>query len=93
MRNFFKHSREPTDGKQEQQGEAEAHVAHAAMVDESVSQGASPLDWKPTNHQLLIMIILSIISFMVALDACIVVTSISVSLSSLSQEVLGGGLD
>ncbi|ORY59659.1 major facilitator superfamily transporter [Pseudomassariella vexata] len=34
-------------------------------------------DWSPTNHQLLIMITLSIISLMVALDACIIVTSLS----------------
>lgn len=36
------------------------------------------LDWKPSTHQLLIMVTLSVVSFMVALDACIIVTSLSV---------------
>ena len=43
------------------------------------------LDWKPSTHQLLIMITLSVVSFMVALDACIIVTSLSVS-RLLSQD-------
>ncbi|KAK8066871.1 MFS-type transporter [Apiospora hydei] len=34
-------------------------------------------EWSPTRHELLIMITLSIISLMVALDACIIVTSLS----------------
>jgi hypothetical protein len=35
--------------------------------------------WKPSFHELLIMVVLSLISLMVALDACIIVTSLSVS--------------
>ncbi|KAH8880928.1 major facilitator superfamily transporter [Thozetella sp. PMI_491] len=34
-------------------------------------------EWKPSKHELLIMISLSIISCMVALDACIIITSLS----------------
>ena len=34
--------------------------------------------WKPTNHQLLIMISLSITSLMISLDATIVITSLTV---------------
>lgn len=45
------------------------------VVDESLRQET---EWKPTTHQLMIMIALSVISFMVSLDACIIVTSLSV---------------
>jgi hypothetical protein len=34
--------------------------------------------WTPTLHQRLIMFTLSIVSFMVALDACIIITSLNV---------------
>lgn len=37
--------------------------------------------WAPNTHQILIIGTLSIISFMVALDACIIVTSLTVSIS------------
>lgn len=40
--------------------------------------------WAPNTHQLLIMGTLSIISFMVALDSCIITTSLTVSIVSLS---------
>jgi uncharacterized membrane protein len=36
--------------------------------------------WSPNRHQVLIMLALSLISFMVALDACIIVTSLNVGL-------------
>lgn len=58
--------------KQEQQKDGEA-----AMVDESLREA---VDWKPDRHALSIMVVLSVISFMVSLDACIIVTSLSVSL-------------
>lgn len=45
------------------------------VVDESLRQET---EWKPTTHQLMIMVALSVISFMVSLDACIIVTSLSV---------------
>lgn len=48
----------------------------AGMVDESLREA---VDWKPDRHALSIMIVLSVISFMVALDACVIVTSLSVS--------------
>lgn len=50
------------------------------MVDESLREA---VDWKPDRHALSIMIVLSVISFMVSLDACIIVTSLSVSLLSI----------
>lgn len=45
------------------------------MVDESLRQTA---EWKPTIQQLMVMLVLSIISMMVSLDATIIVTSLSV---------------
>lgn len=46
------------------------------VADESLRQAA---DWKPNPHQLMIMLVLSVISFMVSLDATIIVTSLDVS--------------
>lgn len=45
------------------------------MADESLRK---KVEWKPTTQELLIMIVLSVISFMVSLDATIIVTSLSV---------------
>lgn len=56
------------NSKQQPQGKLE-------VVDESLRQET---EWKPTTHQLMIMVALSVISFMVSLDACIIVTSLSV---------------
>lgn len=53
-------------------------VSVPEVVDESLQQ-ASDLDWKPNTQQLMIMVVLSVISFMVSLDATIIVTSLSVS--------------
>lgn len=49
--------------------------AKLEVVDESLRHET---EWKPTTHQIMIMIVLSVISFMVSLDACIIVTSLSV---------------
>lgn len=38
-------------------------------------------DWKPSGHELLIIITLAIASLLVALDASIIVTSLSVGLT------------
>lgn len=47
---------------------------------EAVQQSATGTpEWKPSVHELLIMGVLSTISLMVSLDACIIVTSLSVS--------------
>lgn len=54
-------------------------VAEPEVVDESLQQ-KSDLDWKPNTQQLMIMLVLSVISFMVSLDATIIVTSLSVSI-------------
>lgn len=47
-------------------------------------QGAEPKqeEWKPQKQELLVMLTLSIISLMVALDATIIVTSLSVGSAS-----------
>lgn len=55
-------------------------VGSNSDVESGSSPSSEPLsEWSPTRHELLIMITLSIISLMVALDACIIVTSLSVS--------------
>lgn len=54
-------------------------VSEPEVVDESLQQ-KSDLDWKPNTQQLMIMLVLSVISFMVSLDATIIVTSLSVSI-------------
>ncbi|KAK7954731.1 major facilitator superfamily transporter [Apiospora saccharicola] len=47
-------------------------------------------DWSPTRHELLIMVTLSIISLMVALDACIIVTSLSAMVTDLGGDTTQG---
>lgn len=41
--------------------------------------------WSPNQHQVLIMCTLSLISFMVALDSCTIVTSLNVSPACLAS--------
>lgn len=65
--------------KQEQQKDG-----GVAMVDESLREA---VDWKPDRYALSIMVVLSVISFMVSLDACIIVTSLSVSLLPILTSV------
>lgn len=55
----------------------EPQVPEPEVVDESLQQ-AGELDWKPNTQQLMVMVVLSVISFMVSLDATIIVTSLSV---------------
>ncbi|KAH6611981.1 major facilitator superfamily domain-containing protein [Boeremia exigua] len=45
---------------------------------EAKGEAAAPLDWKPTKNELLVMISLSFISLMVALDATVLVTVLPV---------------
>lgn len=55
-------------------------VSESEMVgslDEPLQQ-AGELDWRPNPQQIMVMVVLSVISFMVALDATIIVTSLSV---------------
>ena len=63
-------------------GSQEPPAVTYTMVDESLVRKAP--EWKPNAHELMIMITLSVISFMVALDACIIVTSLSVRNSSIT---------
>lgn len=39
------------------------------------------LEWKPSRQELMIMLTLAIVSFMVSLDATVIVTSLSVGVS------------
>ncbi|KAK8041480.1 major facilitator superfamily transporter [Apiospora phragmitis] len=58
---------------------------------ESATQPPEPMtEWSPTRHELLIMLTLSIISLMVALDACIIVTSLSAMVSDLGGDTTQG---
>jgi hypothetical protein len=44
------------------------------------SEASNAAVWKPTRHELLIMISLALLSLMISLDATIVITSLSVRL-------------
>lgn len=46
--------------------------------------------WSPSSHELLIMIVLSMLSLMVSLDASVIVTSLNVSQSTISPFRLSG---
>lgn len=46
---------------------------------ENCSPESVPEEWKPSGHELLVIITLAIVSLLVALDASVIVTSISVS--------------
>jgi hypothetical protein len=52
-------------------------------VDEA--QKPAPQEWKPSFHQVVILISLAIISLMISLDATIIITSLSVSMSASYQ--------
>lgn len=54
---------------------AQPEAQPESMADESLRP---KVEWQPTTQELMIMIVLSVISFMVALDATIIVTSLSV---------------
>ena len=54
-----------------------AMPSHEGEVDETVASNANV--WKPSVHELLIMISLSIITLMISLDATVVVTSLTVT--------------
>lgn len=62
-------------------------VSEPEVVDESLQQQKGDLDWKPNTQQLMIMVVLSVCSFMVSLDATIIVTSLSVSFPPLFRHV------
>ncbi|KAK8101844.1 major facilitator superfamily transporter [Apiospora kogelbergensis] len=47
-------------------------------------------EWSPTRHEWLIMLTLSVISLMVALDACIIVTSLSAMVTDLGGNTTQG---
>lgn len=52
-----------------------------SLADEALRDKA---EWKPSTHEVMVMIVLSVISFMVSLDATIIVTSLTVSVSGLA---------
>lgn len=47
-------------------------------VEDAGSDKTQEAEWKPTGHELLIIITLGIVSLLVALDASIIVTSLGV---------------
>ena len=61
---------------------------------EAKSEAVAPTEWKPTSNELLVMISLSFISLMVALDATVLVTvlpEIAHSLNGTSAEAFWAG--
>jgi hypothetical protein len=70
---FFKR---PTDEKET--------VPAVTVVDVEAAPPPTGPEWRPSVHEVLIMIVLSTISLMVSLDACIIVTSLSVSNPKIS---------
>lgn len=61
---------------------------HEAEVAEDVSQdGETGVPWKPQREELLVMISLAVISFIVSLDATIIVPALSVSLSEANHKI------
>ena len=51
--------------------------------DEALRSDEDMAHWKPTNHELLIMVSLSIISMMIALDATVIITSLPTIVADL----------
>ncbi|KAJ9130780.1 Major facilitator superfamily transporter [Pleurostoma richardsiae] len=62
-------------GRDARERKLEQPAVSVELVDESLCEEAP--GWKPSTHELLVMLTLSVVSFMVALDACIIVTSLS----------------
>lgn len=48
---------------------------------------ANTVDWHPSTLEISIMVTLALITFMIALDACIIATSLHVSKSALEVKV------
>lgn len=55
---------------------------------EAKAEAAAPIEWKPTKKELLVMISLSFISLMVALDATILVTVLPVGILAAAECLL-----
>ncbi|KAK7965872.1 uncharacterized protein PG986_000149 [Apiospora aurea] len=65
--------------------------SHSDVESGTQHSSEQPLsEWSPTRHELLIMLTLSIISLMVALDACIIVTSLSAMVTDLGGNTTQG---
>ncbi|KAF3014662.1 hypothetical protein E8E14_000820 [Neopestalotiopsis sp. 37M] len=59
-------------------------------VGEMGATESSTKEWKPSTHELLIMISLAIITFMISLDACIVATSLHAIVTALDGNTTEG---
>ena len=69
------------------------HVHDMSTFQSEVADGQSNADitsrrpkagqWKPTGHELMVMLTLSVVSLMVSLDATIIITSLSVCFEPL----------
>lgn len=44
-------------------------------------------EWTPTIHETLLMLMLSSVSFMVALDSCVIITALNVGTSSINLQM------
>ncbi|KAJ9129343.1 hypothetical protein NKR23_g12557, partial [Pleurostoma richardsiae] len=68
---------------------ASKSVSSTAISDDGTVEPTSP-EWRPSLHELLIMITLAGLSLMVALDACVVVTLLSALVSDLGLDATQG---
>lgn len=68
---------EQKDGRRSSAEDRMTNPAHSDA--ESHSSARKQDDWTPSTHELMIMTVLSLVSLMVSLDACIIVTSLAVS--------------
>ncbi|KAI0021923.1 major facilitator superfamily transporter [Xylariomycetidae sp. FL0641] len=69
---------------------SEQHNNGPPRVGSMVPSTTSDPDWKPTVHEILIMVTLSVISLMVSLDACIIVTSLGAIVADLDGTATQG---
>ncbi|KAK8002396.1 hypothetical protein PG989_002115 [Apiospora arundinis] len=80
--------------RRDEKGRPVVRTNTTSTISEDVETGPKPSDaltaWSPTRHELLIMLTLSIISLMVALDACIIVTSLSAMVTDLGGNTTQG---
>lgn len=68
------------ESKDGQRLSGEDRITNPAHSDaESSASARKHDDWSPNAHELMIMMVLSLVSLMVSLDACIIVTSLAAS--------------
>lgn len=60
-------------------------VADLGRGDGAVPDTDNAGKWRPSGHELMVMITLAVVSLMVSLDATVIITSLSVQLNSASN--------